>query len=208
MEVILSGVGYGLLLAVLPGPVFFMITQTSVERGFRCAILVAAGVALSDSLYITISYLGISQITDNDQVRIYLANAGGIVLMLFGLYNLVIKSRKKSPDEVEHLKTKNPWRSVAKGFILNSLTPAVLLFWIGIVSVATSTFGHKNTGTALLFFSAIVITVFTTDVFKAKLADKLRHLLTPTFIQRLNIFLGVMLIIFGGRLLFFADVMV
>jgi threonine/homoserine/homoserine lactone efflux protein len=205
MEAILKGIGYGLILSLMIGPVFFMIIQTSIERGFRCAVLVAAGVALSDSLYITVSYLGISQITANDHVKIYLANAGGIMLMLFGLYNLVIKSRKKSPDEVEHIKARNPLRYVAKGFIINGITPVVFLFWIGTVSIAASRFGYKSTSSVLMFFGAIIITVFSTDVLKAKLADKLRHLLTPTFIQRLNIFLGIVLILFGGKLLFFAE---
>lgn len=205
MEVILKGVGYGLLLSMMIGPVFFMIIQTSVERGFKSAVLVAGGVALSDALYITLSYLSISQITANDQIKIYLANLGGVMLIIFGLYNLLIKSRKKSLEEVEHMKTKNPWRYIAKGFIINGLTPIVLLYWIGTVSIATSTFGYKSLSSALLFFGAIIFTVFTMDILKAKLADKLRHLLTQKFIQRLNILMGVILILFGSRLLFFGD---
>lgn len=205
MAIILKGFFYGLALALMIGPVFFTIIQTSVERGFKCGVLVAAGVAMSDSLYITISYLGISQITANEQIKIYLADAGGIMLMIFGFYNLLIKSRRKPSEEVEHINSKSSWRYIAKGFIINGLTPAVLLFWLGTVSLATSRFGYKTLGPALLFFGAIILTVFSTDIMKAKLADKLRHLLTPKVIQRLNIFLGCVLILFGGKLLFFAE---
>jgi threonine/homoserine/homoserine lactone efflux protein len=205
MEVILNGIGYGLLLSFLIGPVFFTIIQTSVERGFKCGVRVAIGVALSDSLYITVSYLGISQITANDNIKLYLANAGGIMLIIFGLYNLLVKSRKLSTPHEEHFKAKNPWRYVAKGFIINGLTPVVLLFWLGTVSIATSRFGYKSLTSALLFFGAIIITVLSTDIMKAKLADKLRHLLTPKFIQRLNILMGIVLMLFGSKLLFFAD---
>jgi threonine/homoserine/homoserine lactone efflux protein len=204
MEVILNGIIYGLVLSLLIGPVFFTIIQTSVERGFKCGVLVATGVAISDALYITIAYLGISQITANDHIRIYLANAGGAILILFGLYNLFIKSRKGLEPQ-EHIKERNPLRYVAKGFIINGLTPVVLLFWLTTVSIAASKFGYNTVLPAVLFFGSIVLTVLTTDILKAKLADKLRHLLTTKFIQRLNVMVGLILILFGTRLLFFGD---
>jgi threonine/homoserine/homoserine lactone efflux protein len=205
MEVILNGIIYGLLLSFLIGPVFFTIIQTSVERGFKCGVLVATGVAISDSFYITVAFLGISQITANDNIKVYLANAGGIMLILFGLYNLVIKSKKLMMPEPEHIKERSPWRYIAKGFIINGLTPVVLLFWLTTVTIAASKFGYRTFGPAILFFGAIISTVLTTDILKAKLADKLRHLLTTKFIQRLNILMGVLLILFGSRLLFFGD---
>jgi hypothetical protein len=44
-----------------------------------------------------------------------------------------------------------------------------------------------------------------TDVLKAKLADKLRALITTRSIRILNITLGIIFIVFGGRLLLYAD---
>ena len=52
---------------------------------------------------------------------------------------------------------------------------------------------------------AMIGTVFLTDVIKAKLADKLRKVMTPVFIRNLNIVLGLVLIVFGGRLIFMAE---
>ncbi len=208
MEIILKGILSGIVLSLLVGPVFFTLIQTSVERGFKCGVLVAVGVSMSDAVYIFIAYLGISQITANENIKLYLAHAGGIMLLIFGLYNLIFKTKMKQPDDHLQLKTRNPLRYVAKGFIINGLTPVVLFFWLGTVSIATTEFGYTTTGDATLFFSAIVATVLTTDILKAKLADKLRHLLTPKFIQRLNILMGIVLIIFGTRLLLFGDKLV
>jgi hypothetical protein len=50
-----------------------------------------------------------------------------------------------------------------------------------------------------------VLTVFITDLIKAKLADKLRQVLTPKFIRTMNLVLGLVLVIFGGRLILLAD---
>ncbi|MDQ2657107.1 MAG: hypothetical protein M3Y60_06770, partial [Bacteroidota bacterium] len=57
---------------------------------------------------------------------------------------------------------------------------------------------------AVPFFASIVATVFITDLIKAKLADTLRRLLTPGFIRKLNLVLGLVLLAFGLRLIYYA----
>lgn len=204
MEIIFNGVVSGIILAFLIGPVFFTILQTSVERGFGSGVLVATGVALSDAVYILIAYLGISQTLSDSHAQVYLAYGGGFVLFSLGLYYLLVKSRKLSGFQVEHIREQNPLRLLAKGFFINGLSPMVLVFWVGTVGLATSELGYTTPGKALTFFGAIIITVFVTDIIKAKLADKLRRILTPRFIGILNIVLGLVLVIFGGRLMLFA----
>lgn len=205
MEIIIRGVAYGLLLAFLIGPVFFTIIQTSIERGFMNGVFVAIGVSISDSFYISVAYLGLSQIVDNPELRVYLGYLGGAVLLLFGLYYLFIKTKKAALYNPEEVKAKSPIRCILKGFVINGLSPMVLLFWVGTVGVATSEFGYTTLSTATVFFVSIVVTVFTTDVIKAKLADKLRTILTAKVIRWLNIALGIGMIGFGGKLLFFAE---
>jgi threonine/homoserine/homoserine lactone efflux protein len=204
MEIILNGVISGIILAFLIGPVFFTIIQTSIERDFGSGALVAIGVSLSDAFYITLSYLGIYQLFDKGSFREYLAYFGGIVLLAFGLYYLFIKSRRMARYDPEKVQVRNPWRLIGKGFVINGLSPMVLIFWLGTVGVATTKFGYTTPQKAVPFFAAIVSTVFLTDVLKAKLADKLRALLTPQFIRKLNIVLGGVLVAFGIRLIYYA----
>lgn len=203
MEIILNGIVSGVILALLIGPVFFTILQTSVERGFASGVLVASGVALSDAAYILVAYLGISQAFSNSHAQVYLAYVGGLVLFGLGLYYLLVKSRKLIGFQVEHTREQNAIRLVAKGFFINGLSPMVLVFWVGTVGLATGELGYTTPGKALTFFGTIIGTVFITDIIKAKLADNLRRILTPRFIRILNIVLGVVLVIFGGRLLLF-----
>lgn len=204
MEVIVNGVISGIVLALLVGPVFFTIVQTSIERGFGCGTLVAVGVSLSDAFYITLAYLGIYRLFDNGSFREYLAYFGGMVLLIFGLYYLFIKSRKLTRQHQGNVPANNPWKLIGKGFIINGLSPMVLIFWLGTVGLATTKLGYSTPRMAIPFFASIVSTVFATDVLKAKLADKLRRLLTPLFIRRLNFVLGVALLLFGLRLIYSA----
>jgi len=204
MDSIVNGILSGLFLALLIGPVFFTIIQTSIEKGFHSGVFVAIGVSLSDAFYITLSYLGIYQIFDNEDVLEYLAYCGGGVLLVFGFYYVFIKNRRllRAGEEV---RATSPVRLALKGFIINGITPMVLLFWIGTVSFATTEFGYTTPGKAIPYFAAIVVTVFTTDVVKAKLADRLRVVLTQRFIRILNIVLGIVMIIFGTRLILNAE---
>lgn len=205
MEIVLNGIFSGIVLAFLIGPVFFSILQTSIERGFRSGFFVAIGVSLSDTIYITISYLGVYQLFDKGNFREYLAYFGGAVLLLFGLYYLLVKSRKTISPDQETANIRSPLRLILKGFVINGLSPMVLIFWLGTIGVATTKFGYATPGTAVPYFASIVGTVFLTDVLKAKLADKLRAVLTPVFIRTMNIILGLIMVLFGGRLIVMAD---
>src|SRR5688500_12254950 len=112
MEIAFNGVVSGFVLAFLVGPVFFTLLQTSIERGFRSGSFVAIGISLSDALYISVSYLGIYQIFDRGNFSEYLAYFGGIVLLLFGVYYLMIKSRKLSSYDPQKVEERSPWRLV------------------------------------------------------------------------------------------------
>jgi threonine/homoserine/homoserine lactone efflux protein len=205
MEIVFNGIVSGIVLAFLIGPVFFTIIQTSIERGFSSGVFVAVGVSLSDALYILVSYLGLAAFLDNEASKSYLAYGGGLILLLFGLYYLFIKSRKLSNFDPDKINYRSSGKLIGKGFIINGLSPMVLFFWLATVGVATSEFNYVTKTEIVTYFSAVVGTVFTTDVLKAKLADKLRLLITPRFIRLLNIILGLVLVIFAGQLIFFPE---
>ena len=207
MEIIINGIISGIVLAFLIGPVFFTIIQTSIERGFVSGVLVAVGVSLSDSVYILVSYLGLAQFMEAEDFRHYMAYAGGLILLGFGLYYLLVKRRKLAQFQfgVTPIESGPRLKLVGKGFLINALSPMVLFFWVATVSVATTRLGYAHPAKATLFFVSIVATVFSTDVIKAKLADKLRALITPRFIRIMNIVLGIVMIVFAGRLIFFPD---
>lgn len=205
MDIVFNGIVSGIVLAFLIGPVFFTIIQTSIERGFWSGFFVAVGVSLSDSLYILISYLGLAQILEGDKYRHYLAYGGGAVLLGFGVYYLFVKSKRLSHYDPERIHTRSWFKLLAKGFIINGMSPMVLFFWLATVSLATTRLGYISSNDVFIFFATIVCTVFTTDIIKAKLADKLRILITPRFIRIMNIVLGLVLVVFAGRLIIFPD---
>lgn len=201
IEIILNGIKLGVVLAFLVGPVFFAIIQTSVERGFWNGVLVALGVSASDTLLVIICYFGIAQFIEDPVVKSYMSYIGGGILILFGLYYLVVKSRKVNQTHVQAADEKKLYRYIVKGFVLNGFTPTVLLFWIGTISIASLDFGYIKGFEFFIFFSSLLITVLTTDILKAYLADKLRVLVTQRLLSIMNIVLGIVMIGFGIRLI-------
>lgn len=203
--IVLKGVQLGIVLAFLVGPVFFTIIQTSVEKGFFNGALVALGVSLSDILYVTICYFGLFQFLQDASSKKNMAYAGGAILIGFGLYHLLVKAKRSKQVSFHAAAETKPLKYILKGFIINGVTPMVLIFWIGTISIATIDFGYSTGFEFFVFFTALLITVLGTDLLKAFLADKLRKLVTHRFLMIMNIVVGIFLIGFGIRLLLMAE---
>jgi threonine/homoserine/homoserine lactone efflux protein len=201
MSIILKGIQLGLLLAFLVGPVFFTIIQTSVERGFWNGALVAVGVSLSDTLYIAICYFGLFQFLNEPSVRVYMAYIGGGILIAFGFYHIFVKARKAKHTSFTGVTETSPFKYISRGFIINGITPTVLLFWIGTLSAATLDFGFTTGYQFLFLFASLLVTVFITDIIKAYIADRLRKIMTARILVILNVIIGVCLLLFGIHLL-------
>lgn len=201
MDAVLKGITFGLVLALLIGPVFFTLIETGIEKGFAKGFMVAIGISLSDTMYILVSYFGLTSLLARDTMDTYLGLAGGIILIGFGAFSF-FKSRQKKSQSLK-LKAKGLKRFIFRGFMINGLNPMVLFFWVGAISVATVEYRFQDND-VIIFFASIIATVFITDLLKLYLAHRLRAFVTSRFIKILNIITGSVMVIFGIRLLVYA----
>ncbi|MBO3700839.1 LysE family translocator [Roseivirga sp. E12] len=198
MDIIINGFLFGLLLCVLIGPVFFALIQNAIEKGFFSGFFMAVGIALSDTIYIFITYLGISQLTDNPSFNMWLGGIGGTIMLVFGIFYMFKPIPTKGLKQLHAEETK--WfQQIVKGFVLNGINPFVLIFWIGIVSKITVDFEY-TTNEAITFFIVLIATVFSVDVLKSYFAVKLSEIVTPRFMKIMNRVVGVALVLFSLRL--------
>lgn len=198
MIAVWNGFLFGLLLSVLIGPVFFALIQNSIEKGFRAGIFMAFGIALSDSVYIFVTYFGVSRLTENPTFNMWLGGIGGLIMLGFGLVYMFkpvpVKGAKQGHEE------SNKWfRQIMKGFFLNGVNPFVLFFWIGIMTKISLDFQFSQ-NQILIFFVTLIATVLTTDVLKSYFAMKLSEIVTPRFMKIMNRVVGIALILFSLRL--------
>lgn len=198
--IVIKGIQFGIVLAFLAGPVFFTIIQTSAERGFMKGVLVALGVSISDIFYVVVCYLGLISLIESPTFRDQMAFVGGAILILFGLYHLLIKTRKKEARGTVATESK-PYRYVLKGFFINAFSPMVPILWIGYISVASIDLGLVADSEFTVFFSAMLATVLLTDIAKAYLAGRLSTVITPQRMMWMNVVVGIALVIYGVRLI-------
>jgi len=223
MQAFQTGAVLGLTLAILIGPVFFALLQTSINRGFQAGLFLALGIVLSDSMYIAFTNLFIAYIPSGFRLEFWLALFGGIVLILIGIRTLMKKPQLRPKDQLdkkthdildeelaiprgrkpkfkEALSVKAGIRLATKGFLLNVAHPGVLLFWISVIGLISVNFEHTGNEKLVLYGTTISV-VFLTDVWKAFLASRIRGLLTYNVMLWINRVMGVVLIGFGVQLL-------
>lgn len=202
---ILSAIPLGFFLSFMIGPVFFVLLETSVVKGFKAAIFFNLGVVLADIVFITIaffsSYRLIQSIKDDPSLFIF----GGLVMLTYGIisfFNNRKEARKIKIDEEdpEELAKNNHLALFIKGFFLNFINIGVLGFWLAVLITIGPQLELK-TSRMLTFFSTLILTYFVTDIFKIVLAKQLRSKLNQKNILLIKKLISIVLIISGFFLL-------
>nr|WP_314288431.1 LysE family transporter [uncultured Capnocytophaga sp.] len=198
----------GLLLAFTIGPVFFVLLETAITKGFRATLAFDAGVLLADTVFILIVYFTTNSLLTEIKDDPKLFFAGGIIMMAYGIISFIKlkKDFKKVIDNKEeaHLAISSKVNYVAlfiKGFLLNFINIGVLGFWLGIIIV----FGPKldmDASRIFIFFSAIILVYFGVDVIKILIAKKLKNRLTAFHIYKIKRAISIILLVFGVFLIF------
>jgi threonine/homoserine/homoserine lactone efflux protein len=198
-----EGISMGLVLSAMIGPVFFALVQNSLEHGFRYAAVLALGILLSDLIYVLITYFSVSLFAQNPYFEIILGYAGGTVLIGFGI-STILKKNKNRPNTGGIPLPKSKKRTgFMKGFGINGINPFVLLFWISIAGLVNLKSEYRRMD-IWLYYTGILLTVFSIDLLKAFVAKQLSGFVTPKLMSKLNIVVGLVLIFFGSKLVKFA----
>lgn len=200
LSAVFSGVALGLVLSVSVGPVIFAIIKYSVNNGFKAGISFALGVSFSDIMYVMLGNLATAFIENLKEYNKLIGIVGGCLLICMGLYGLLFKKVKISTgdEKPEMFRTHDYLKIWLAGFLMNTLNPGVLLFWLGIcVSNAPHPVGHK-----IITYGVCLVWVLSTDILKVFVADKIRHKLTLTNVKWLNKISGASMIVFGLLLLY------
>ena len=204
-----NGFIMGLGLSFSFGPVFFMLIQTSIDKGWKESLIFDAGVLLSDFIIIAaamliIFTLGVDVDFSNPRIQFWSAIIGAIILIVFGLILLLNPKKESRPIEVSELKSVSKLNHSGlffKGLGINFLNPSVFLIWFGAVPAVAGSFGG-NMRLIITFFSSTMISYFIIDLGKIYTAKKLKRFLTPRAITNFHRISGVLFIIIAVWLLF------
>ncbi len=187
------------------GPSFFALINTGIKYGYRTGAFLAAGVVLSDFflcvMVCLLVHFGMSNLLHSQQTQTFSAIIGGIVLIVFGA--LYFKKSNASKDETIDMEMVLPRPTIMmiKGFFLNLFNPTVWLLWLANVTAISKTLDYSIIK-MLLFFMFVLTLVLFVELFKVKLAGKIKHLLTDKIMNAVNYVTGTALVLLGILLIY------
>ncbi|MCM4154996.1 LysE family translocator [Gramella sp. AN32] len=205
LQDILSGLPLGFFLAFLLGPVFFVLLETAAIKGFRAAISFDFGVIVADIVFITIAYFSTTKLLDRLRDDPALFIFGGMILATYGVMSFLqakksFQTNEETP-EIRKLGKSDYFSLFAKGFLLNFINIGVMGFWLGVIIVFSPKM-NMDKERILIFLSTVIVTYLIIDIFKILLAKKLNRKLTPGRIFTMKKIISLVLILFGGILIF------
>ncbi|OXA80624.1 Threonine/homoserine/homoserine lactone efflux protein [Flavobacterium aquidurense] len=200
---ILAGLPWGLFLSFMVGPVFFILLETSITKGFRAAIVFDFGVVLGDIFFIAIAYLGSYRLIQSLKDKPALFIFGGIIMLAYGVISFVrLKNEEKIDDEeIDRDIIKRNYGSLfIKGFLLNVINIGVLGFWLAVIISVGPKLEMQNSR-MITFFTAVIVTYLLVDCIKILLAKQLKSKMTPNNILKIKKIISIVLMVFGFALM-------
>ena len=195
-----TAVSIGFFLSFVLGPVFFVLIETSITKGFKAAVSLDLGVVLADVFFILFCYYTSKQLVDNINNQPGLFVLGGAILALYGAYIFTQRKKEDKKIELEESST-NYFGLFIKGFALNIINIAVLLFWAGVILVVVPNLNKNNSLGVFSFFATILATYFITDLIKLFVAKKLSSKINKKNTSFIKIILSLILFISGAALI-------
>ncbi len=210
MDFFIQAFSIGFLLSVMVGPIFFLLLETSITKGFRSALALDFGVLVSDIIYVLIAVMFVEQIkgliAGN---KLMFSIIGGGIFVIYGVISLVKKVAILDNQKLEgmdasqeisrqQIHTKDYVFLGLKGFLLNFANPMVIFYWVSVASVANNAVPDENSTTwAFLFLGVVLLTFFSVDVLKIIAAKKIRPLVNQNLLNGLNRLIGIVFTLFG-----------
>jgi threonine/homoserine/homoserine lactone efflux protein len=200
VEALLKGITLGLLLSISVGPVVFSIIKHSLNNGHVGGMAFIIGVSASDLTMVLISNVFTELFSTISSHKTTIGIAGSIFLISIGIFFLFFKKIKVNEEGQQvflRFRTRDYAKIALSGYLMNTLNPAVFLFWL---TASTTLINHTLEQKVVIFLSCLLL-VFSTDIAKVMLAGKIRKKLTPHNIHIINRVNGLILIGFGIALI-------
>jgi len=198
----LKGLLLGFALALSVGPIIFTIIKQSLNNGHKGGFSFVAGVWVSDILLVVVSNTLSALVSQLQEHSTLIAICGSAFLIAMGVYFVFFKkvalARDADGNSVRFRK-RDAARIFASGFIINTLNPGVILFWLGNATVLSVSHTLQE---RIVIFSVCLLINMAADVGKVMMADKLRSKLTLRTLSIVNKISGLILIGFGIALPF------
>ena len=199
IEAVFKGFAISLLLIISVGPVVFAIFKQSINNGHAGGFSFVGGVWLSDMLWVILSNAFSNVVIQLLHFKKEIGFAGSVFLIALGIYYLFFKKVHLKEDENKIvITTRDHARIALSGFLINTLNPGVIFFWLTTATAIAATHSIRQ---RIVIFSTCILINTGVDILKVLLAGKIRTRINERVISLINKISGLILLGFGIALL-------
>ncbi len=204
IDALLKGLAIGLLLIFSVGPVIFTTIKQSINHGRRGGFSFITGVWISDVIWVILSNGFSEAIKTLLHFKIPIGIAGCCFLIGMGIYFAFIKKIKprklQEPTEIAgdvitpSGKKTNYFAILSSGFIINTLNPVVISFWVIMAASLASVYSLNE---RFIIFSTCLGINILADIGKVLGAGYIGKKLSDRVILLINRASGILYLVFG-----------
>jgi len=200
LEALLKGLGIGFFLILSVGPVIFTVIKQSINNGKEGGMAFVIGVWISDFFLVAVSNVFSEWVAALLKFERVIGYVGSGFLISMGLYYVFLKKVviKEAGAPVLKFSKKEFVKISVSGFLINTLNPSIILFWL--TSATAFAVTHTLHQRIIIFTTCLSINILA-DIGKVLLAEKLRPRLTGHNLGIINKISGSILVVFGLALL-------
>jgi len=209
IDAFIKGLAISLLLVFSVGPVIFTIIKQSINHGRRGGFSFIAGVWLSDIIWVVLSNSFSEAVKTLLHFKIPIGIAGSLFLIGMGIYFAFLKKivprKLQEPTEIAGdvitpagKKRTNYFAIFSSGFLINTLNPAVISFWVIMAASLASVYSLNDR--IIIFVTCLGVNMLA-DVGKVMGAGSIGKKLSDKNILLINRLSGLLYLIFGGVIL-------
>ncbi|HEX9752592.1 MAG TPA: LysE family transporter [Methyloceanibacter sp.] len=202
VQLVLAGIGIGVLMAAPIGPVNVLVIQRTVARGFWGGLAAGLGAVVGDGLLAAIAAFSVTAISDAMYSNAgWIKLVGGFLLVAFGVALLFKRPALTIPvGQKSHLLEHTG--IIPQTFFLTVTNPGAILGMAAMIGGLGSLIGGLNTYLeALLLVLAVMGGSLVWWLGLSELIATIRHKLTEGRLKLINRIAGTVLIAFGLILL-------
>ena len=182
------------IFGITPGPGTLAVLSVSTSQGFKPGVILSAGEAMGDVMYLTIAILSLGYLAEVlDPVMKVVRWIGAAYIIYLGISQIKINRLNL---ENKH-KTSSSIKTLLIGFLIGGTNPKVIVFYLSFIPLFIDL-----TALNLFYGIQLVVTIYLSVFFACFVVclsgNQLRSVIeNPTYFKRLNIMTGSMMILVG-----------
>lgn len=195
-DFITIGIILGLSAGFAPGPLLTLVISETLQHDIRAGVKVALSPIFTDLPIIILTLFALTQLSDFQYIHGIISLIGGCVILFMGYESI-------NPKMLESDITETKPKSLAKGILVNALSPHPYLFWLSVGGPIMSRAMNLNITAPFAFIGSFYILLVGSKILLAVLVGRSKSFLNGTLYKNTMRLLGFALCILA--LLLFRD---